>query len=99
MVHAYCRVNPECSEVAEVQAIIAELGRNLEGGCKVNQQNFKQVGISHSSIKHQGLLSLEKEGLSLTIFKIDQRNFPQKFDIVKSSWSIVYIDGFQVLIS
>ena len=70
MVHAYCRVNPECSEVAEVQAIIAELGRNIEGGCKVNQQNFKQVGISQSSIlKHQGLHSFEKEGLSLTIFR------------------------------
>ena len=43
MVHAYCRVNPECSEVAEVKAVINELERNIQGGCNVDQQNFRQV--------------------------------------------------------
>ena len=45
MVHAYCRVNPECSEVAEVKAVINELERNIQGGCNVDQQNFRQVHL------------------------------------------------------
>ena len=45
MVHAYCRVIPECAEVAEVKAVINELERNLRGGCNVDQKNFRKVNV------------------------------------------------------
>ncbi|WAR23117.1 APLP-like protein [Mya arenaria] len=54
MVQSYCRVNPLCVEVEEVQNFIDMLRTNLDGGCKVDQQNFRKIMMTLRALGNTG---------------------------------------------
>ena len=46
LVNAYCGINTECENIREVKNVIEEIERNLQGGCKVDQSNFRMVSTA-----------------------------------------------------
>ncbi|KAL4235628.1 hypothetical protein ACF0H5_004023 [Mactra antiquata] len=54
MIKSYCQTNPSCGDVSEVQDFINILKTNLDGGCRVTQNNFRNVMMTLRSIGNIG---------------------------------------------
>merc|ERR1712137_1002715 len=54
LVHAYCRVNPDCESVREVREVTQLLERNIGDGCMADQTNFKKIMMSLRGLGNTG---------------------------------------------
>ncbi|XP_060596717.1 uncharacterized protein LOC132750705 [Ruditapes philippinarum] len=54
MVQSYCQVTPSCEQVQEIQDFIDILSRNIDGGCQVDQKNFKKIMMTLRAIGNTG---------------------------------------------